>query len=116
MNETRVNLHSKEAKMAKALAEATRKAARQVGDVMSNGGTILAIHKVSEDDRTREYVVLALVPGYQPFVTWRYVIGITDLATGGYGPTSPYCWAGDYHRDLGAALDSFNIRTGREDV
>jgi hypothetical protein len=102
----------KQEKMEAALRKAHHDAATTVGAEMSNGGTILAIKKIDEDDRTIEYIVLALVKGFQNFVTWRYVVGITDLATGGYGPTSSYCWSGDYFRDLGEAYQNFLVRAG----
>jgi len=102
-------------KMLDAKKRAIHEAPTRVGQKLGNGGVILQIQEVRDEDRVREYVVLAIVEGqYQPFVTWSYGVGITDAATGGFVKTSPYCWAGNYFTKdlLREALDDFERRAG----
>lgn len=102
-----------------ALNEALRREPSRPGDQLHNGAMIVKIAEVSRDeDRAVEYVILAVHKGFQPYVTWRYVIGIDQLATGGFRPMPSYCWAGDYFRDLNEALGSFDgrVATNRKET
>jgi hypothetical protein len=100
----------KQEKIDAAMKQAVHDAPTTVGATLPNGGIILAIKENETRERVKEYIVLALVKGFQPFVTWRYGVGITDLATGGYGPVAPYCWSGEYYRNLEEAIEDFNDR------
>jgi hypothetical protein len=85
-----------------ALRKARNDAPTVVGRMLPNGAVILAIAPVWEDEYSTEYVVLAVNEGFQPFVTWRYVVGITERATssGGHNASDylpvTYCTYGRY--------------------
>lgn len=93
-----------------AIANTIREQPTTPGTALNNGAVLLEQIEVAVHDHGREYIVLAVVEKkYQPFATWRRLIGIQELATGGYGPVD-YCWSGTYHRDLEDALAEFDRR------
>lgn len=95
----------------KAIENVVRNASTSPGHELPNGATILAQEEERRNEMGREYIVLAVHRGYQPFVIWRRLIGIEQKADGhSWGPLD-YCWAGEYHKDLGDALASYQERT-----
>lgn len=107
---------SKELQKRRALTDAQRNAKKKVGDQLGNGAIIIDQSDVIE--RTEEahvYVVLAMVPDtFQPYVTWKRVVGIEQKADGNYGPGVDYCWAGGYHRNIVNAVADYQQRKGEE--
>lgn len=94
----------------KAIKDAIRKAPTTVGADLSNSARILRIEEIQRYDHGVEYCLLAVASGggYQPFIVWNYMVGITQLADGqNFSPVSPYCYNGSYHRELEDAMKDF---------
>lgn len=77
------------------------------GEKLPNGGIILAETVVREYDHRRDSIVLCVVGGFQPFVTWvRSIYTDAPMATGGV-QIKDFCDSGDYFSDLNRAVDGY---------
>jgi hypothetical protein len=90
--------------------DSIRNAKKNPGQELPNGAVILAQRRLKEQDHGDEYLVLAVQPGFQPFVVWRRLIGTQHGAVHEFLPLD-YCWAGGYHRDLADAIREYEERT-----
>lgn len=104
-------IDTKDERMDRAMRKTIHQDRPRVGVKLSNGAVCLAFHEKERDDRSVRYDVLAVTEsGFQQFVIWTYDIGITDMATGGYGRCAPTAFWGHYHRNLEDALAAYNER------
>jgi hypothetical protein len=99
-------------RLEKAVRSAINDAKTKPGWLVPNGATLLAQFQVGEQPHGVDYIVLCVTTGHTPFVTWRRFIGAEQLADGhSYGPLD-YCWSGNYHRTLEAAIADYRERIG----
>lgn len=90
-----------------ALAEAQRSAPIRPGHVLGNGAVIIDCKERRHLPHAVEYDVLAVHPGFQPYVIWIYVVGVEQKADGSFGTMAPYCFSGHYFRKLQDAISAW---------
>lgn len=95
------------------LREILRDAPVRPGSELPNGAVTLMQDKTAEFEHGHEFVVLAVRPGFQPFVTWRRHIGVEQKSDGNFGMVD-YCWSGSYYEDLLNAVTKFDERVETE--
>lgn len=105
-----IGVTGKDQRIVKALDTAIREAKTKPGMVMPNGATILQQTEVAANEWGKDYIVLAVYQGFQPYVVWKRCIGIEQKADGRSYGSLDYCVFGDYHRDLNDAICSYEKR------
>jgi hypothetical protein len=86
----------------------------KVGYELRNGAVCIDHAQIGKDERSVQFVVLAVTSGHQPYVTWTYDIGVTETATGDFDRVGPAAFSGHYHTKLTDAVAEFQARSGRE--
>jgi hypothetical protein len=101
---------------AKARQDVVRNAPTTPGKQLNNGATIIANRFLKELDEHRElHIVLAISGGFQPYVVWERVLGVSEGVQDDKGgrlfKPLDFCIQGNYHRSLDEAVEAYNSRS-----